>query len=365
MRVVFAVNSLPNMTPEQIGGLASARYRGFIPAAALKEAGVQAEVISVFDLFRPEFDTAIDLLVLHQPKHDITDLVDVISILFDRMAAIRARGGVIALDVSDFKFTPEHHARMTERLGPGRAENYRLILDNIFARSTAVTAPTEALAAMLRTVLRDKLPVFVVDDVVEVAPQPARFAPAQDGAPLKLLWFGMMSSHVEAMQRFLKYDLPRIDAIRPTALHLVCEPLQAAAGDGGLVVHTGSRDLRVPVTPWSVAALQQALDACDLVVLPFDVDSHLSRGKSNNRALQALYAGRYVLAHPIDSYLVLGDYIGLDRDLAAAAATALADPAATLARLQRGQAHVADTYSPPAIGRRWRELAQQLLPPKS
>ena len=358
MRVVFAVNSLPNMTPEQIGGLASARYRGFIPAAALQQQGVPAEVISFIDLFKPDFDTDIDLLVLHQPKDDIVQFIKVISVFLDRMAAIRARGGVIALDVSDFKFTPDYREKLARKLGAEGAQTYDLILDNIFARSSAVTAPTEALAGMLRQVLRDKLPVFVIDDVVEVERQPARFAP---GPVLQLLWFGVMSSHAEAMQRFLKYDLPRIAAIRPTELHLVCERIKAAP-DGVLMLDEGATTRAVTVTPWSVPALQQALAACDLVVLPFDVDSPLSRGKSNNRALQALYAGRAVIAHPIDSYLGLGDYIGLDRDLAMAVAAALADPAAMQARLERGQAHVAATYSPAAIGRRWLDVMRQLLP---
>lgn len=356
MRIVFAANIMPEDLAAQGGVLASARYRALIPVEALKRDGLQAEVISYVDLFRPTFDAEIDLLVLHQPKIEIAQLFKIASVFLDNMDRVRARGGVIAIDVSDFKFTPEFTQQAVRDFGQEAAQNYRQMLDAIFARSNAVTAATENLADLMRTALRGKLPVSVIDDVVEVERQPPRFAPGEE---LKLLWFGLMGSHVAAMQLFLNRDLALIEAMRPTKMTVVCEPLPKATG--GYLTRGDKRPIQV--IPWSVPVLERALADCDLVVLPFDVDSMLSRGKSNNRALQALYAGRAVVAHPIDSYLSLGDFIGLDRDLPHAVATALADPAAMAVKLERGQAHVAAQYSPATIGRRWRELATQLLAP--
>lgn len=360
MRVVFAVNAVPHSPPAQMMHLASARYRGFIPAGQLQQDGHRTEVCAVMDLFRPDFDPRLDLLVLHQPKHDILMLAGVIRVLLDRLDAIRAAGGRILVDVSDFKFSPDFHAAMAKALGPDKAQAYRQILDAIFARCDAVTAPTEALAAQLREAMGNAKPVCVIEDVVEVARQPATFAPAP--AALNLLWFGFLSAHVNAVRQLVQEELPKLRQHRAVTLKLVCEKLPSPESQK---VFGGAEMASLGVTheQWSVPVLEAALAACDLVVLPFDADASTSKGKSNNRALQALAAGRYVVAHPLESYQLLGDFIGLDASIAQAVETALRHPAATLARLQAGQDFVEARYSPAANAARWLAVASELKVP--
>lgn len=360
MRVVFAVNAVPHAPKAQMAHLASARYRGFIPVEQMQKDGIRAEVTTVMDLFRPDFDTKLDLLVLHQPKHDILMLANVISVLLDKIDKIRELGGRVVIDVSDFKFSQEFLEAMAKAIGVEQTKAYRVILDALFARCDAVTAPTEALADLLRTAIRNARPVFVIEDVVEVTQQPVKFAPASEsGGELKLLWFGFFAAHTAALRRLIHDDLPKIRTTTPCRLTLVCEPppgpeSKFVFGDAGMA------SFGVDHTPWSVPALEQALNACDLVALPFDAGSLMSKGKSNNRAVQALAAGRYVVAHPLESYRTLGDFIGLDASIANGVAVALADPAATLARLQQGQDFAMGRYSPPAIAKRWLEVCQQL-----
>ncbi|MCW0235404.1 MAG: glycosyltransferase [Ferrovibrio sp.] len=356
MRVVFAVNAVPHAPQAQMTHLASARYRGFIPAGQMQKDGQRAEVTTVIDLFRPDFDTRLDLLVLHQPKHDILLLANVISVLLDKLDKIRSEGGRVVIDVSDFKFTAEFQEAMAKALGPDKAQAYRVILDAIFARCDAVTAPTGALAELLRTALRNARPVFVIEDVVEVARQPAKFAP---GPELRLLWFGFLSAHIAALKQLVHDDLPKIRATTPCQLHLVCEKLPTAESRQ-VFGEADPATFGVTHAAWSVPVLEAALAACDLVALPFDAGSMMSKGKSNNRALQALAAGRYVVAHPLESYRTLGDFIGLDASIATAVATALADPAATLQRIQAGQDFVEARYSPAAIAARWLDVAREL-----
>ncbi len=349
MRVVYAVNTAPHAPLDQMARLASARYRGLIPARQLQRDGHRAEVTAVMELFRPDFDTRLDLLVLHQPKHDILMLANVIGVLFDRLDAIRGQGGRIAVDVSDFKLSAEVLEAMAKTFGADKAQTYRNILQALFARCDAVTAPTEALAEQMRAALGAGKPVFVIEDVVEVAAQPARFAP---GPELKLLWFGFLSAHVAAVRQLVHEDLPKIRQRRPTSLRLVCEALTSPDSQR-IFGPAGPAGFGVDCEPWSLPVLEAALAACDLVVLPFDTDHASSKGKSNNRALQALAAGRYVVAHPLDSYRMLADVIGLEASMAEAVETALRDPAATLARLQAGQDLVQARYSPAANAARW------------
>jgi glycosyltransferase involved in cell wall biosynthesis len=353
MRVVYAVNIEPHAPPAQTAQLASARYRGLIPAGQLQRDGHRAEVTAVMELFRPDFDTRLDLLVLHQPKHDILLLANVIKVLLDRLDAIRRQGGRIVVDVSDFKLSPDFLEAMAKAFGPDKAQTYRNILQAVFARCDAVTAPTEALAEQMRAALAQARPVFVIDDVVEVAQQPAKFAPEQTpGQELQLLWFGFLTAHVAALRQLVHDDLPKIRARHPARLKLVCEKLPSSESRQVFGAAEPAA-FGVDYEQWSVPVLEAALADCDLVVLPFDADAASSKGKSNNRALQALAAGRYVVAHPLESYQSLRDVIGLDASIASGVETAMRDPAATLARLQAGQDVVQARYSPAANAAHW------------
>ncbi|MEK9971414.1 MAG: hypothetical protein VW600_19935, partial [Ferrovibrio sp.] len=76
-------------------------------------------------------------------------------------------------------------------------------------------------------------------------------------------------------------------------------------------------------------------------------------------------AGRYVVAHPLESYQALGDYIGLDASIAQGVTAALADPDGTSRRLQAGQDFVEAHYSPKAIAARWLAVREELQAAKA
>src|SRR3546814_21184690 len=98
MRVVFAVNGDPSKPITPAASLASARYRGLIPAGEMARRQIRSEVFTLFDLLRPKFDTdGIDLLVLHQPKPPLVAAQNVSGLLLERPDLIRPsqrhRGG--------------------------------------------------------------------------------------------------------------------------------------------------------------------------------------------------------------------------------------------------------------------------------
>lgn len=358
MHILFIVNALPQQLAENEVVLASCRYRALIPARELAKLGIRAEVRSFIDAFRPDFASDADLVVLQQPKPDICAFAPVIAQYWNNLDSLQRRGRPLLLDVSDYKFGAEHDRVLGAQIGAERVAFYRAALEELYRRCSGAVAPTEALGALLRPHLAADRPVCSIPDPVEVARGEPRFAPSPSG-PLRLLWFGYFGNHAAIMQHWLREDLDRIAARAPLDLRLLCEPLTpeqlAAAAGAAYRRHAIRADL------WSVPALESALDSCDIVVLPFATGSAQAAGKSNNRALQALHAGRYVVAHPIDSYRPLAAFCGIDAALPAAIAAALADPAGTLERIRRGQAHVAAQYGPAAIGQRWAALAQDAL----
>lgn len=356
MRVVFVVNGA--VSDVRDGRLATVRYRGLIPAAELArlDPGMRPEVVPFTDLMRPDFDSRIDLLVLHQPKKDTIKLVQQFPVLLGHLQAVRRHGGVVVIDVSDLKFSLEHHRAMVEEYGEPAANDYRKFLEGLFVNANGIVVPTVKLGELMQQAINLPLPIHVVGDPIEVQHQPARFAP---GETLKLLWYGTLRAHGPVMQKFFATDLPAIAAATPVDVHMVCEAVpddvQAA------VLGPFHRAANVRFTEWSVAALERALTECDIVVLPFALDSMSAVGKSNNRALQALYAGRFVAAHPIESYLEVGSFCGLDVSLPRIILAARANPAAALDMLQRGQSYVAERYTPAAIGGQWLAMIRNVL----
>lgn len=107
---------------------------------------------------------------------------------------------------------------------------------------------------------------------------------------------------------------------------------------------------------WSFAAVARALEACDVAVLPQDAKSAWGRGKSHNRLVEAIRAGRLAVASAIPSYLELADFAQVDDDLPAALAAALAAPAAMIDKLRNGQARVGERFAPRRIAERWSEV---------
>lgn len=356
MRIVFAVNGAANAPINQTALLASARYRGLIPAGEMQRRQIQAEVCTVFDLFRSSFDpSGVDLLILHQPKHDIVVLENVIGQMFARLDTIRRNGGVIVIDVSDFKFGEEFRKGLSHMIGAAKVAMYDLILRELFARCSAISTPTENLAELMRRSLHQPVPVYIVDDLVEVTRGEPRFAPSET---LNMLWFGQMMSHAPSLQKFVHFELPQITKLRPAMLQILCEPVRPE--DVTRYFGTSLEARGISFNQWSVAALNEALAGCDLVVLPVDTESMVAKGKSNNRILQSLYAGRYVVGNPLDSFRKLGDFVGLDRSILAGVAAALADPAGVTDRIRRGQEHIERHYTPAAIADRWLAIYREL-----
>lgn len=71
------------------------------------------------------------------------------------------------------------------------------------------------------------------------------------------------------------------------------------------------KEVNLCQTVWSVEAVQNALQACDFVVVPADTSSPDGLAKSGNRILEALWAGRPVLASRVPEYIYLKECYNL------------------------------------------------------
>lgn len=219
------------------------------------------------------------------------------------------------------------------------------------ASLAALTVPCAALAEQLgRHAARG---VHVVEDPYELAEMPAVCSPGED--ELRLCWFGasydadLLNASFVALAASQRGKRLRVSFV-------TASERQAFVAQLGARLEAVHPDAKVRLIGWSPENVATALADCDLVVLPQDSHSEWGRGKSHNRLVQAIRAGRVALASAIPSYLELADFACVDDDFVASARYALANPAQMQERVRTGQAYVRARFAPQRIAERWADV---------
>lgn len=302
---------------------ASTRLRALIPAAALARRGHRLLLCSDRDLYEGAVDDhlpELDVLVVHKVRLDLAARLDL----------ARAAGVAVVVDLCDHVF-----------LHPVLSAFYPAML----ARADVVTAATPAMAEVAMTHL-DR-PVRVIADALEGRRgDPAAVDPA---AQPQLLWFGRMQN-AEA----LVAALPSLAQAGAARLEIVTNADDAFAAR---VAATAPDRLSVRLTPWTPAAVEAGLAACDLVVLPTDRGPAL-QVKSANRLERAIWGGRPVVARPTAVTRPWADVAFLDEDLSAGLTRALAARASWPQRIREAQEQLLRTRTGDALAPAWEDAAE-------
>ena len=310
MRVVWVSFAPLRKTPTGFtADVASVRYRITLPAAVVPGSKLTQIVPGANRRTLLERFAGADAVVfgkLFDPALAETAL--------ELIAALRGRRVKVLADYSDDNFA--HPV-----LGPV----YRALAN----AADLLIASTDGLAEVLRA--EAPVPVHVVTDPVEGKRGDPRTAPRR---PVRLLWFG----HPTNLDT-LKLGLPQIRL--PFELTLVTAP------------GTGIEAMGHRFRPWSTHAVFEELRECDAVIIPSDPHNPRKIVKSPNRFTESLWAGRFVIAHPLPSYEPLAEFGWVGEDLGKGLAWLLEHPDAAAARVRTGQDAVAARFSPQAIGRAW------------
>jgi hypothetical protein len=363
VRIIWISDSAPAGLTTDVGYFehhrqASMRFRVGIPARALAALGVSSAYMGL--------DTPAVL------EHLVPDRVDVLVFsklstprgpTFDAFATAylgtadhaRARGIGVVVDLVDNVFATD------------RTEFFAALI----ARAGAVAVASDTLAEECRR--RSRLPVHVVGDPVEGERRPPRFAPPRapllsriglgpvSTRPLRLLWFGgQYRNFLDLVALFPA--LAALAAAQPVEVSVVMNRDERISRALESLRARGVNGLTARFIEWSLMAIAEELDRCDLVLLPANLRDDLRTAASANRVARALWAGRAVIAHPLPSYLEYRDAALLDAELVDTLRWALAHPVEVERRIHVGQALVAARLGSDAIGRRWCEVLSPLQP---
>jgi glycosyltransferase involved in cell wall biosynthesis len=181
------------------------------------------------------------------------------------------------------------------------------------------------------------LPVIEVAVQVEGEPLEPR---ASIGRPPRLLWFGH-PLNLDTLP-FGLYQLA--DRRINFALTVLTAP------------GSGAEQLGHRFRVWTSAALFEELRECDAVIIPSNPDDPRKAVKSPNRFTEALWAGRFVIAHPLPAYEALGAYGWVGADLGDGLAWLLEHFDEALERVRAGQEAAAQQFSVEAVGRAWQSV---------
>jgi len=330
MRIAYAVfgqvtvaNGRPN-SPQ-----ASIRYRVLRPAEPMARRGWNVNVAAI----DPETPLAQAQAVL--AERDIVVLSSPLNPVAERLQAMaRSYGARTVLDICDNHFA-----------GSALEASYRALCRD----AHCVTVPTPELAEAVHTATGRR--AEIIPDPVE-GPRGTPCFP-KDASPLRVLWFGGMTN-LDTLPGVGRALAP-VAALRPVALTLVT----ANHPDVRAFLSALPPGIAGRLVPWSPEALWIALAECHAVVLP-SVDHPLKRGKSANRLTEALWAGRWVVAHPLPAFGAWSDTAGVAEDLGQALLWGLAHPDAVLHRIAAAQERIARTLSTEAVSARWAALFEEV-----
>jgi hypothetical protein len=170
--------------------------------------------------------------------------------------------------------------------------------------------------------------------------------------PVNLLWYGGPLRSFESLHKWFP-ALSSLSRQHPIILNLVSAPFPEILQAANEINGSGTPDFRVTFSAWTRQCLQSALLRSDLVLLPGDSRDQSKTGASANRLIDAIWAGRYVVASGIPSYWEFRHAASIGDDVIANMSWALKHPRQVQKRIDVGQSIIREKYSPEVIGHAW------------
>lgn len=325
MRILFATAAPLRQGPAgPTSDLASARYRVLIPATQLARLGHAVQVGSPGASGWPPAVT--------QAECDVLVVSKSFDVANEELArTMKARGVRVVADFCD-----DHFAH--PQLGP----HFR----NLAALADTLIAATPSMAAAVRGATGRE--AVVISDPVEGPRGFPAFAPRLPA--LRVVWFGHPTNLNGLFGKAAElHALARHMAVRLT---VVTTPAPEVAARVAAMAQGQEGRVEAVLVPWSVEATWKALADSDLAWIPVEENAQKSV-KSPNRMIEALWAGKPVVAGAMPGYQPYADLMPVGQALDAAAMALLGDAAATQKRIGEAQRRIARDHSAFACGHAW------------
>lgn len=328
MRVSWITSAMPRRDRDGklTAEMASLRYRVLAPIAGMDNAGLQHRIFPTHaetdaDTIRRALDA--DVMVFCKafiPRHE--------QLL--RMAA--AQGVKTIFDICDNLYPHP-------TIGPVCAA-----MSNV---ADLVVCNTPQMAQIASGYSRRG--AEVIDDPFEGP----RGAPRTAAKIKKLLWFGHRSN-LSSVEHCLD-ELAQHSKTHPLELTLLTKEDQDFRSVVDKANARYAPTLSLQLKPWSLEDQWSELAACDAVIVP-GILNERTKTKSANRTVEALWAGRPVVAQPMPAVDKYAAWTPISPSIAAGLAELEARPAFYAERLREAQDYIERHNSPQVIAAQWKTL---------
>ena len=293
-------------TPPREGLLEPYTYRG---RARLIKSG-----ITIKDLLGQKFNPndVVVLGVIHQPSH-VEYLID------NKIKFIH--------DICDNKW-PEFEKSW------GYANCY----------ATAITTTCEELKVLIHE--KSDRDAFIISDLTEREQEVVKFSP-EPNKPIELVYYGSGGNYKQL--DFDEYHLPN------SSLTIVTD------------INENETEINYSrnMVGWSFEAQGEQVRKSDIVILPVDNDNQKTPYKGNNRPIDAIRQGRFVITNAkTPSWLKLKDYMWCG-DIEEGYKWALSNPNEVKKKIIMGQKFVSENYAVDVISKKWEEIYKICVARKS
>lgn len=221
------------------------------------------------------------------------------------------------------------------------AQHYK----NMANLADLITVNTPLMADIVKQYV-DKSTIIIPDPYEGNKGRP-HFKPAKD--KLNLLWFGS-HTNLDSLQAMIPTLAPLSQQIS-LRLHIVTAA-NMGVEQACQQFNTQSPRFKLQFTAWSLEATQKAITRADVVVIP-SLANTKKVVKSPNRVVESLWAGRFVVAHPLPSYQEFSQWAWIGEDLTEGIGWALRSSPHVLKRIEAAQQYIAQNYSPEKISLLW------------
>lgn len=337
---------------------ADARYRVLMPVQALNARGHEAAIRRLTTATSPaqlaaeigEELVVVGKLVPPRPA----DFGPLGSYVLKLIPELRARGKKVVVDIND------HHFENGERGAYFR---------DVVTLADAVSASTPVMAAAIgaytdRPVLLARDPFEGRHGEPKAVGQWERgwrryFASGQRARePVRMLWFGY-PVNLNTLPALAEQVAPA-SRRQPILLRVITAPGCGADEFCAEVNDRYGPGMRAEFLPWSEERVWTSLAECDVVAIPSAPGEITKAVKSPNRVVEAIRAGRFVIAHPLPSYREFEPFAAIGDDLGQGLSWALGHPAGVRERIARGQRHIETHYSPEVAAAEWEAIFRRL-----
>lgn len=337
--------------------LASDRYRGIIPAMELRRLGHECDLID-FRKWTQVVDKrvaaggclVVGKFVRHNSVTSDEQTLAEAHALLANMQRCSDSGVRVAADFCDDRF--DH---------PLFGEIWR----ELARRSSVCVAGTPELAERVRA--HTNAPVVVIGDPIASPHGTARVfrrggwaerwlrskLASSQPQRLKLVWYGHTSNWLP-MQEWIARLAP-LAREQPWLLNIVTtlrEDIEQFAIDFNTRF---APEARIQLHAWSERVQWEVVGDSHVALLPSNLDDARKTVKTGNRLTDALNAGCHVVATPIPAYTQFSAFVDLTDNPVQALREYLRDPNSALARVQHGQAAVAEAAAPALVAAQWLE----------